>query len=150
MKIEKHKVVPAVFIIFKKAGKILLSRRFNTGHADGMYSFPSGHVEPTESFVAAAIREVKEEVGVVVKEKDLKFIYCQYDYFNSPDPKEMPYINIFFLCEKWKGELRNTEPEKCDDLKFVDPKKIPKNTVHCIKDVIKGMLNKKYFSEIPD
>jgi mutator protein MutT len=147
---ERHKLIPAVFIIFKHKGKILLSRRFNTGHADGMYSFPSGHVEPTESFVVAAIREAKEEVGVQVKAKDLKFIYCQHDYFNSPNPNEMPYINIFLLCEKWKGEMENVEPEKCDDLKWVDPKKLPKNTIHYIKEVVKGILNKKHFSELAD
>ena len=64
---EKHKARLASFVIFERDGKMLLARRFNTGYADGFYQMPSGHVEEHEYPSEAAIREIKEEVGVDIE-----------------------------------------------------------------------------------
>lgn len=147
MKNGRHKLVPAAFIIFKKGNKILLSRRYNTGHEDGNYSLPSGHLEIRESYTACAVREAMEEVGVKVSAKDLQFIHTSQNYFDSPDVNDH-YINVFFLCTKWKGEIKNAEPHKCDELRWVEINKLPRNTIDYVKDVLKCVTEKKYFSEL--
>lgn len=45
-------------------GKILLVKRRNPPSAN-MWSLPGGHVEPGESVLEAAVRELEEETGVV-------------------------------------------------------------------------------------
>ena len=147
---QRHKVTPAVFVILEKGKgknkKILLARRFNTGHKDGLYSFPSGHLEPGESIVNCIIREAKEEVGIVVKEKDLKLTHISHNYYNNKEKN--PYTNFYFTCEKWKGEIKNIEPHKCDELLWCDPKKLPKKTIHYVRETVKGILKKKLLTEL--
>lgn len=41
---ERHKVVPAVYAVFRDGDRLLLLRRANTGYYDGYYSLPAGHV----------------------------------------------------------------------------------------------------------
>ncbi len=150
IKKERHKVTPAVFVILEKgtgkSKKILLSRRFNTGHKDGFYSFPSGHLERGESVVECIIREAKEEVGIIVKEKDLQLVHISHNYYNSKENN--PYVNFYFISKKWSGELKNCEPEKCDELVWCAMNKLPGNTIHYVKEVVKGILNKKLLTEL--
>jgi 8-oxo-dGTP diphosphatase len=45
---------------------ILLLERSGTGYADGQLCPPSGHLEAGESVVQGAIREAREETGVLI------------------------------------------------------------------------------------
>ena len=47
MKQNRLKVKIASYLILLKENKILMTRRFNTGWSDGMYSLPSGPVSYT-------------------------------------------------------------------------------------------------------
>ncbi len=149
-KIGRHKITPAVFIILQKGKgknrKILLSRRHNTGDKDGFYSFPAGHAEPGERFVDCIIREAKEEIGINLKEKDLRFIHISHNYYS--DKENDPYINIYFLATKWGGEIKNMEPNKCDELIWCPINSLPQNTIFYIKEIVKAILNKKVLSEL--
>lgn len=64
MKKQRHKIVPAVFLLLIKNNKVLLLKRQNTGYADGKYSLVSGHVDKGETMQEAIIREAKEEAGI--------------------------------------------------------------------------------------
>lgn len=143
---EKHKVKVAVFVILQKKNKILLLKRFNTGHKDGFYSFPAGHLEKNESIVEAAIREAKEEVGVTLREKDLQFVHVLHNCYK--DEQDNPYLNFYFLVQKWKGEILNMEPKKCDELLWCDMEKLPKNTIGYISETVNKISSKKFFNEI--
>ena len=48
----------------KSTGKVLVQERVKSWKG---ISFPGGHVEPGESFVDSAIREVKEETGLDIR-----------------------------------------------------------------------------------
>jgi diadenosine hexaphosphate hydrolase (ATP-forming) len=47
-------------VVFNKAGQVLV-----LGHRNGTWVFPKGHIDPGETHLVAAIREVEEESGVV-------------------------------------------------------------------------------------
>lgn len=53
-----------VMVEDKSSGKVLVQQRVKSWTG---ISFPGGHVEPGESFVDSAIREVKEETGLDIK-----------------------------------------------------------------------------------
>ena len=95
---ERHKEVPASYLVLIKGGKILLQRRFNTGYMDGKYSLPAGHVDEGESFGKCIAREAKEEIGVDVDIKDLKFVNFNlipyYEYILNVTNIEVTTFNL--------------------------------------------------------
>ena len=65
LRLEKIEVVVAVI---EKDGRILLQERPAGGLLAGLWEFPGGKVEPGESLKAALRREIREEVGVEIKD----------------------------------------------------------------------------------
>lgn len=141
--INKNYNIPASYLILLKDNQVLLMRRQNTGYEDNNYCFIAGHVEPNETFTEAAIREGKEEVGVILKPEDVKVVHVMHR--KSHDGSER--VNVFFLAQKWEGEPKNLEPEKCDDLAWFALGNLPQNTIPYISLVLKYMRKKVFYSE---
>jgi mutator protein MutT len=142
---ERYKAVPASYLVLIKDGKILLSRRFNTRYEDGNYSFPAGHVEKGETFTQCVIREAKEEIGVSVKPEDLRVAHIMHR--DSHEEEIGNRIDIFFTAEKWEGNIKNKEPNKCDDLSWFDLDNLPENIISYIRQAIDCIKNKVIYSE---
>ena len=101
-----------VICVIEKEGKFLYVKRTCTGTADGFYMWPGGHVDEGESVLHAAVRELKEEVGIEAKEEDLEFLLVE------PLHK---YITFFFKVKKYEGTPQNMEPEKHGEVAFLPP-----------------------------
>ncbi len=138
---EKFKVIPTSHLILIKDGKILLSRRFNTGYEDGNYSVVAGHWEGNETSIQAMIREAKEEANIEIKPEDLEVVHVM----NRKSGDER--IDFFIQAKNWKGELRNMEPQRCDDLRWLDMNDLPKNIIPYVKQAIDCIKNKVFYSE---
>lgn len=139
---ERYQSKVAVFLILTREenGKteILLQKRYNTGYMDGKYDAAcSGHLEKGESVSMALVREAKEEIGIDINEKDLRFVELIHSYKED-------YINVFFTTKKYSGTPKIMEPEKCDDLRWFDIENLPENIFPRIKNVLininKGIL----------
>jgi 8-oxo-dGTP diphosphatase len=144
---ERHKLIPASYLVLKKENKILMLRRFNTGYKDGFYSFPAGHVEEGESFEECLIREAKEEIGVEIRRESLKELYIIHRYKDEVLLNNAR-IDVFYIVENWTGEIQNLEPNKCDDLSWFDLENLPENTIPYIRVAIENIKNKVHFLEI--
>ena len=131
----------SVHLMLINDNKILLMRRKDTGFADGFYSMPAGKLEPKESVENAIIREVEEEININIKNETLKTI--QVMNRNGSDRERIDY---FFTVDRWSGELKNNEPNKCDDLKWFDINNLPENTIPYIKEAINNYNKKIKFS----
>jgi 8-oxo-dGTP diphosphatase len=83
--------VPQVLLGTKKTG-------FGMGKIVGL----GGHVEPGETDEEAACREVQEEAGVVVLEKDLRD--AGVVVFDFPARPEWNMTTRLFVAERWDGE----------------------------------------------
>lgn len=129
---ERFKLRAAVYLLFIKNNKVLLLRRFNTGWSDGMYSLVSGHADGNESLLQAACREAKEEAGIKLAPKDLRFEHVMHR------TSDVEYIDFFFVVKAWQDEPRNTEPEKCDDMQWFALDAIPDNTLPYVKRVLEN------------
>lgn len=144
---EKHKEVPAGYVLLLKDNKILLQRRFNTGYMDGKYSLPAGHVDQGETFSQCAAREAKEEIGVDLKPEDLEFAHIMHR-LSDPEWKDLRYrMDVFFVAKKWEGQPKIMEPDKSDDLSWFDLDNLPENIIPYIKHVIKCVKDKIFYSE---
>ncbi|MCX6741564.1 MAG: NUDIX domain-containing protein [Candidatus Pacearchaeota archaeon] len=137
---EKHKLLPAVYLILEKGNSLLLLRRFDTGYSDGSYTFISGHVEEKESFTDAIIREAKEEAGIIIHKEDLEIAHVNHRPHKN-------YIDVYFYAKKWKGEIKNNEPNKCDDLSWFDKNNLPDNLLPHVKYVLSQIKLSESYSE---
>ena len=142
MTTKRHQNIPASYLTLFKNNKILLLRRFNTAFEDGNYSMVSGHVDPGETFTKCIIREAEEEAGILLKPEDLKVAHVMHRKSVHNER-----IDVFFIAEKWDGEILNKEPDKCDDLSWFELDNIPENVIPYIKQAIDGIKNKIYYSE---
>lgn len=66
------------------------------------YTLPGGHVEEGESIVAATIREMKEETGLIVKHPQL----CGIKQFPIEGGR---YLVFLFRTKEFEGELVSSE-----------------------------------------
>ena len=126
---ERFTTRMAVFILMRnKEGKILLQQRANTGYLDGYYDFAcSGHVDPDEDIRMCATRELKEEVGIIAKEADLRLVHIDH-YFLDQN-----YVNFTFELDAWEGDPTIAEPEKCSDLDWFAVDELPKKCVNVLR-----------------
>lgn len=142
---ERQKIVPASYLVLIKNGKILLQRRFNTGYEDGKYSMVAGHVDKGETFTQCLIREVKEEAGIMLSSDDSKVVHVMHR--NSGTEENNERVDVFFVAEKWDGEIENKEPNKCDDLSWFGLNNLPDNIIPYVKQAIDCIKNKVFYSE---
>ena len=66
-------------------------------------TFPGGHVEPGESFVASVIREVYEETGLTIEDP----VLCGTKQFQTKD--DARYVVFFFKASRFSGELKASD-----------------------------------------
>ena len=130
-----------VHLFFFRGNQILMLRRFNTGYADGKYSVPAGHLDGGETVIAAAAREAMEEVGVRIDPQDIEFSSVMHRL----DGEER--VDFFVKIQDWAGEPANTEPEKCDELRWVDVNDLPANTIPYIRQALRNHFQENRFDE---
>jgi 8-oxo-dGTP diphosphatase len=130
-----------VHLLFFRGDQVLLLRRFNTGYADGQYSVPAGHLEGGETVIAAARREGLEETGVRIEAEDVTFS----SVVHRRDGDER--VDFFVHVRNWQGEPANTEPEKCDELRWVNINELPDNVIPYVKKAIRNHLLGISFNE---
>ena len=139
---EKFSMRIAVNLILIKEEKALMLRRFNTGWKDGMYSVVAGHVDGNETIAEAMSREAWEEAGLEIMPGNLKVAHVQHRI-----SKGVEYVDFSMIAEKWSGEPKNLEPEKCDDLNWHPLSQLPENTIPYIRRVFENIEKKEMFSE---
>lgn len=132
----------AVNLVLIRDGKTLLLRRFQTGWHDGEYSVVAGHVDGQEEIADAAVREAKEEAGIVLRQEDVRVVHVQHRINPTYE-----YIDFAVTADRWDGEPQNLEPEKCDDLSWHPIDQLPENTIPYIRLVFENIRKGIPFSE---
>jgi 8-oxo-dGTP diphosphatase len=130
-----------VHLFFFRENQILLIRRFNTGYADGQYSVPAGHLDGGETVIAAAAREALEEVGVRIEPQDIEFSSVMHRL----DGEER--VDFFVNIRGWDREPFNAEPDKCDEIRWVDYGDLPANTIPYIRQALQNHRQGTRFDE---
>ncbi|MEK1886779.1 MAG: (deoxy)nucleoside triphosphate pyrophosphohydrolase [Phyllobacterium sp.] len=95
-------------------GRVLLTQRPEGKSLAGLWEFPGGKVDPGETPEASLIRELHEELGIIVKSAclaPLTFASHTYETFHLLMP--------LFICRRYEGIPRPMEGQA---LKWVRPK----------------------------
>ena len=142
---KRYSIVCASYLILIKDNKILLLRRFNTGFQDGNYSVPAGHVDEGESVSNAVVREAQEELGINIDKQDMTLAHVMHRKATDQSDER---LDFFFTAQKFEGEIKNVEPNKCDDLSWFDIDALPNNIIPYIKQAIENVVNHKPYSEL--
>jgi 8-oxo-dGTP pyrophosphatase MutT (NUDIX family) len=130
---DRHWIVPAAYVLFRReqdgVAQVLLQLRQGTGYMDGFWAFAAaGHVEADESVVAAAAREITEELGVVVRPDVLKPLCVLHRTGGTGEPID-ERADFFFECWTWTGVPRIVEPDKTADLRWFPLGALPEPVV---------------------
>ena len=114
----QYKLGTAVFVI--RNGKIVIGQR-NDPNKRGYneYNLPGGKVDPGEDVRVAAVRELFEETGIVVKPDDLRIVTFT-DNLKSSDNVSTYLTLYFYVCLNDEQEPQNLEPHKCKGWKWVN------------------------------
>ena len=99
-----------------------------------------GHVEESEAPVKAALRELKEELGLDLKPDDMEFL-CVAARNTSPNR----YVSYEFIV-RIPCNPKNNEPDLCSELVWVDPKNLPNDVIPDFAKIITESIigTKKY------
>jgi len=134
-------MIASGYLMLIRDGKILLSRRFQTGYEDGKYSLPAGHIEEGETLTAGTCREIREEIGITLKPSDLQLVHVMHRKQNDIR------MDFFFTTDKKGLVPKNMEPHRSDDLSWFPLNKLPTNTIPYIRAAIENYRKNIFYSE---
>jgi 8-oxo-dGTP diphosphatase len=106
-------VLVAACALIDADGRVLIAQRPAGKSMAGLWEFPGGKVETGERPEQSLIRELKEELGIVVKEDclaPLTFASHLYPDFHLLMP--------LYVCRRWEGFVEAQEGQR---LKWVRP-----------------------------
>ena len=113
------RVQVGVGVFVKRNGKILVGKRKGS-HGAGTWALPGGHLEPGESFETCCKREVLEETAIMID--NITPVVFTNDVFLG---EGLHYITLFFSGEYEAGEAVVTEPQHCEEWRWVSLNHIP-------------------------
>ena len=127
-----------VLCLIQDGNRILLQNRVKEDWKG--YTFPGGHVEPSESFVDAVVREMKEETGLDIIRPQLVGIK-QFPIENGR------YIVLLFKAVEFSGNVVSSDE---GEMEWIDMEKLSEvNVVEDFYDLMK-VLNDPDLNEFQD
>jgi mutator protein MutT len=96
---------------------VFLIRRLRAMAFGGMWAFPGGALEPGETPVDAAVREVQEETGVLLESSSL----VPWHSWLTPIFERKRFDTWFFLAALPSGQEPNLPESEADHMQWLTP-----------------------------
>jgi ADP-ribose pyrophosphatase YjhB (NUDIX family)/predicted enzyme related to lactoylglutathione lyase len=124
-----------VYVVVRRDDAVLLLLRSGTGYKDGEWALPSGKVEPEETYRQAAVRELREETGLVAMVIDLVLLHVV---------ERVPDLGPHWIGHFYGVDLRdatpvNREPDKHASLDFFEMDALPSPMVDYVASVLRAV-----------
>ena len=117
---DKHNVPKGYFRvsvhvwIIDKKGNLLVQKRVKTAHKfPNMWANTGGAVDAGETPIAAAIREIKEELGLTITKDELKYI--------ATYKRKIDYAEVYLLEKNINLKSLTLDSKEVADVKYVTP-----------------------------
>jgi 8-oxo-dGTP diphosphatase len=99
------KIVNVVAVALIDAeGRVLVAQRPEGKSLAGLWEFPGGKIEPGETPEAALVRELAEELDIVVTANSLEALS-----FVSHGYPDFHLLMLLYLCRSWQGTPNSQE-----------------------------------------
>ena len=113
-------VLVAACALIDSDGRVLIAQRPEGKSMAGLWEFPGGKIETGERPEEAVIREIREELGIIIKEACLApFVFASHSYPN------FHLLMPLFLCRRWEGIA---QPLEMQNIAWVKPKDLALNS----------------------
>jgi 8-oxo-dGTP diphosphatase len=111
-------VLVAACALIDADGRVLITQRPRGKPMAGLWEFPGGKVEAGERPETSLIRELREELGIIVEQECLApLTFASHGY---PD---FHLLMPLYVCRSWHGTVEAREAQK---LKWVRPHELRK------------------------
>lgn len=125
-----ERVELTVLCLIEQNGRYLLQDRVKEDWKG--CTLPGGHVEPGESIVDAAVREMREETGLTIEDPKL----CGVKQFPISGGR---YLVFLFRAARFHGEIRSSQEGQMHWVKREELSKV--NLVSDFDDLLRVMLD---------
>ena len=95
------------------AGRVFVQQRPNGKAMAGLWEFPGGKVESGETPEAALMRELNEELGIIVNPKHL-----QSACFACEPLEGSQLLLLLYICRQWHGVI---SPHEAPAIQWLQP-----------------------------
>ena len=109
-------VLVAACALIDSDGRVLLTRRPSGKPMEGLWEFPGGKMESGERPEDTLIRELREELGIAVKEDCLAPLT-----FASHAYEEFHLLMPLYVCRRWEGIV---EAREAQEIAWVRPPRL--------------------------
>jgi len=123
-------------IINDKNETLLIKRTSKSQNEAGFWSKPGGTVEFNENVEDAVKREIKEELGV-----DIELVKFLGFTNHIIKPENQHWVAFSYLAKIIKGEPKNLEIEKIEEIKWFNLNNLPSNLTQTTSEPIKEYLS---------
>lgn len=113
---RRNLVLVAACALIDADGRVLLARRPEGKPMAGLWEFPGGKVEADEQPEQTLIRELREELGIVVSEPCLAPLT-----FASHAYADFHLLMPLYVCRRWEGIVA---PQEGQELAWVRPSRL--------------------------
>ena len=107
-------------VIQNEKGEILIGKR--TGSHAPLYSIPGGHLEQGETFEEAAIKEVREETGLIISNPK---VFCVTNNLQTYSQEHKHYVSVNLFTSDFVGSPQIMEANKCEGWFWCLPEQLP-------------------------
>lgn len=118
----------AVIVHDEPGGRVLLLQRGERAKfAPGLWDLPTGKSDPGEPVTVTAVRELREETGLVVSPDDLRLAHLVHGAWGVESPNG--FVTVVFATSTWSGTPENREPAKHSAVTWTPTTAIPSGFV---------------------
>ncbi len=108
-------IMVAAVSLLNAEGKVLLQQRPEADAHGGLWEFPGGKLESGESFEAGVVREIAEELDLIVRPENLTPVTFATGAAGNADRS---ITILLFCCRIWDGEPK---PLAAAQLAWMEP-----------------------------
>ncbi len=138
--LDSHTLLVAAVIVHDKAAHrvLLLKRAPAAKFAPGSWDLPVGKADKGESITTTAVRELKEETGLVTVPADLKVAGIIHGAWGVEAPNG--FLTVVFVTDTWTGEPVNAEPRKHSQVTWFPLDQVPAEFVPTTHETLMNYL----------